>query len=50
MSYEQEKIQFAQDLNDFASTLDSKIEADGEWAIRGFIDVFKNVYTISADT
>lgn len=50
MKYEQEKAQFAQDLSDFANTLDSKIEADGEWVIRGFIDVFKNVYTISADT
>lgn len=50
MKYEQEKAQFAQDLSDFANMLDSKIEADGEWAIRGFIDVFKNVYTISADT
>lgn len=50
MNYEQEKAKFAKDLNEFASTLDSKIEAGGEWAIRGFIDVFKNVYTISSDT
>lgn len=50
MERKQEKAQFLKDLSDFANTLDSKIEADGEWAIRGFIDVFKNVYTISADT
>lgn len=50
MKYEQEKLKFAKDLNEFASTLDNAIEAGGEWAIRGFIDVFKNVYTISSDT
>lgn len=50
MKYEKEKAQFTQDLNRFVSTLDNIIESDGEWAIRGFIDVFKNIYTISADT
>src|SRR5437763_11324145 len=24
--------------------------ADGQWIVKGFIDVFKNVYTISGDT
>lgn len=23
---------------------------DGEWTVKGFIDVFKNIYTISTDT
>lgn len=23
---------------------------DGEWAVKGFIDVFRNIYTISVDT
>lgn len=26
------------------------ISSSGEWNIRGFIDVFKNIYTISSDT
>lgn len=45
-----EKDKFALDLANFASTLSSKIEADGEWSVRGFIDVFKNIYMISSDT
>ena len=24
--------------------------ADGQWTIKGFIDLYKNIYTISADT
>lgn len=35
---------FAQDLQPAVTT------ADGQWAIKGFLDVFKNVYTITADT
>ena len=23
---------------------------DGQWSVKGFIDIFKNVYTISSDT
>ncbi len=23
---------------------------DGEWVVKGFIDVYKNIYSISADT
>lgn len=45
-----EKVVFANALRQFASTLAEKIESNGEWAVRGFIDVFKNVYTISSDT
>lgn len=41
---------FGQELSAFASTLTQYVESDGEWSIRGFIDVFKNVYTISSDT
>lgn len=32
------------DLQDYVST------PDGQWTIKGFIDVFQNVYTISSDT
>ncbi len=41
---------FASDLKKFAETLGEKITQNDEWTIRGFIDVFKNIYTISADT
>lgn len=48
--FSEEKQRFEKELRDFAGTLSLKIESDGEWAVRGFIDVFKNVYTISSDT
>ncbi|NLF09746.1 MAG: restriction endonuclease [Pirellulaceae bacterium] len=35
---------FAFDLSEYVST------KDGQWTVKGFIDVFKNVYTISSDT
>ena len=50
MKNEEQKIQFCKDLKRFAETLDSQITQDGEWTIRGFIDIFKNIYTISSDT
>lgn len=50
VKHELEKAAFAQELKRFAATLADCITANGEWTIRGFIDIFKNVYTISADT
>lgn len=50
MSYEEEKNNFLVHLKSFACTLTEKISHDGEWTIRGFIDIFKNIYTISSDT
>lgn len=50
MGYTEEKALFAAALKEFAATLAEKIAQNGEWTIRGFIDVFKNIYTISADT
>jgi hypothetical protein len=35
---------FALTLNEYVST------SEGEWTIKGFIDVFENIYTISNDT
>lgn len=35
---------FVDELSDYSQT------KDGQWSIKGFIDVFKNVYTISNDT
>lgn len=50
MKYESEKEIFAKQLKKFATTLGGKIAKDNEWTIRGFIDIFKNIYTISTDT
>lgn len=46
-----DKLQFKRELKDFAQTLRSHVStADEQWTVKGFIDVFRNVYTISADT
>ena len=50
MNYEKEKLKFLSDLKRFAATLESAISLQNMWTIRGFIDVFKNIYTISSDT
>lgn len=50
MKHEREKDVFAKQLKKFATTLGDKIAKNDEWAIRGFIDIFKNIYTISNDT
>lgn len=50
MKNEHEKALFAVQLKEFAGTLTERIAKDNEWTIKGFIDVFKNVYTISPDT
>lgn len=48
--YEKEKELFFRELTDFARTLAEKITRKGQWNIRGFVDVFKNIYTLSSDT
>lgn len=46
-----EKACFALQLKEFVSDLKQHISTeDGQWTVKGFIDVFKNVYTISSDT
>lgn len=46
-----EKTLFAEKLEDFVRSLKGYVSAeDGQWTIKGFIDIFKNVYTISSDT
>lgn len=50
MKNEHEKSAFAAQLKEFADTLTDKIARDDEWTIKGFIDVFRNIYTISPDT
>lgn len=50
MKYIKEKEKFLTELKEFTSILSSRISQKGEWNIRGFIDIFKNIYTISSDT
>lgn len=46
-----EKENFTVQLATFVSNLKNHISTnDEQWTVKGFIDVFKNVYTISADT
>lgn len=46
-----EKEIFANKLNDFVLSLKGHVSTtDNQWTVKGFIDVFRNVYTISADT
>ena len=50
MDKELEKGKFLKALKEFALDLSTFIAVNDEWTIRGFIDIFKNIYTISADT
>ncbi len=46
-----EKENFAVKLEEFVTELKEHISTDdGQWTVKGFIDIFKNVYTISSDT
>ena len=45
------KAEFAASLAKFVSGLSKRVcTEDGQWAIKGFIDLHKNVYSISSDT
>ena len=45
------KRTFSAKLNEFVKTLNSYVAtADGQWTIKGFIDVYRRIYTISSDT
>jgi len=45
------KAEFKQKLTKFVETLQGHISTgDHQWTVKGFIDVFRNIYTISADT
>jgi hypothetical protein len=48
---EQLKAEFKQALKGFVGTFKGHIStSDNQWTVKGFIDVFRNIYTISADT
>jgi hypothetical protein len=45
------KQEFEKQLKGFVEKLQVHISTeDGQWTVKGFIDVYKNVYTISSDT
>lgn len=45
------KSDFHQQLTEFVGNLLAHVSSDrDQWTIKGFIDVFRNIYTISADT
>ncbi|GAA4414455.1 hypothetical protein GCM10023187_43990 [Nibrella viscosa] len=45
------KSAFKKELDIFANKLQGYVSTDkGDWTVKGFIDVVKNIYTISADT
>lgn len=47
----QTKAEFEASLKEFVNTLTGHVSTDdGQWTVKGFIDAFKNVYTISSDT
>lgn len=45
------KLDFKSELDKFANKLSSYVSTEsGDWTVKGFIDVYKNIYTISSDT
>lgn len=48
---EKYSTEFEENLNAFVNDLRKYISTEsGEWTIKGFIDIYKNIYTISSDT
>ncbi len=42
---------FSKMLKSFTKTLENYVSTkDGQWTIKGFIDIYRNIYTISTDT
>lgn len=51
MEKEQYIAEFEIALNEFVDELKRYVSTDtGDWTIKGFIDIYKNIYTISSDT
>ena len=45
------KPEFESELNKLLPTLVGHVSSDnGQWTVKGFIDTFRNIYTISSDT
>ncbi|MHC6203780.1 type II restriction endonuclease [Breznakiellaceae bacterium SP9] len=51
INYTENKEIFKENLKKFLETILSYVSTpNGQWSIKGFIDIYKNVYTISSDT
>ena len=51
MNDEQEKASFLKALRSLTDNLSTDIATmDGQWTVKGFIDVYRSIYTISSDT
>ena len=51
MNKEQEKAAFLAALRGLIDNMGNDIKtADGQWTVKGFIDVYRSIYTISSDT
>lgn len=49
--YLEAKARFLQGLQAFVQNLREHVSAEnGEWTVKGFIDIYRNIYTISSDT
>jgi hypothetical protein len=45
------KSEFENALREFTSSLTDYVSVDdGQWSVKGFVDAYRNIYTISADT
>lgn len=45
------KTDFKKELDKFTDKLEKYVSSEnGDWSVKGFIDVYKNIYTISSDT
>lgn len=45
------KSEFKKELQKFANKLEKYVSTEnGEWTVKGFIDIYKNIFTISTDT
>lgn len=48
---EKHKSDFKKELKKFTESLNKYVSTDtGDWTVKGFIDIYKNIYTISSDT
>lgn len=51
MNLDKEKAEFVSNLHELAQTLTEHVSTRvGGWSVKGFVDVDRNIYTISADT
>lgn len=51
MNPKEYRDEFEKSLEGLVDTLQKYVSTDtGEWTIKGFIDVYKNIFTISSDT